>query len=56
MEEAFNSKIKHLQCHQDYYLMTEGEAGNGMIYDMYEVLEIITPEDAEGYFIHARYF
>jgi hypothetical protein len=36
--------------------MTEGEAGDGMIYDMYEVLEIITPEDAEGYFIHAGYF
>ena len=56
IEEAF-SKIKHfLQCHQDYYLLTEREARDGMIYDMYEVLEIITPEDAEGYFIHAGYF
>jgi transposase len=56
IEEAF-SKIKHfLRRHQDYYLRTEGEAGDGMIYDMYEVLEIITPEDAEGYFIHAGYF
>ena len=53
IEEAF-SKIKHfLQCHQDYYLaMTD----DGIIFDMYEVMEIITPEDASGYFRHAGYF
>jgi len=33
--------------------MTMGEAGNGMIYNMYKVLEIITPGDVEGYFIHS---
>jgi len=53
IEEAF-SKIKHfLRCHQDYYLtMTD----DGIIFDMYEVMEIITLEDASGYFGHAGYF
>jgi hypothetical protein len=53
IEEAF-SKIKHwLRRHQDYYLATTGD---GIMFDMYEVLEIITPDDAHGYFIHAGYF
>jgi transposase len=53
IEEAF-SKIKHfLRRHHSYYSET---TGNGIIFDMYEVLDIITPEDAEGYFIHAGYF
>jgi len=53
IEEAF-SKIKHfLRHHQDYYLaMTD----DGIIFDMYEVMEIITLEDASGYFRHAGYF
>jgi hypothetical protein len=53
IEEAF-SKIKHwLRCHQDYYCMTMED---GILFDMFEVMDIITPEDAEGYFIHAGYF
>ena len=53
IEEAF-SKIKHfLRRHQKYYLST---ADDGILWDMYEVMEIITPEDAEGYFGHAGYF
>jgi len=53
IEEAF-SKIKHwLRGYQEYYGATQGD---GILYDMLEVLEIITPEDAEGYFIHAGYF
>jgi hypothetical protein len=53
IEEAF-SKIKHwIRHHQDYYLETEGA---GVIYDMLETLEIITPYDAEGYFYHTGYF
>jgi len=53
IEEPF-SKIKHgLQRHQDYYCATTDD---GILFDMYEVLEIITPEDAEGYFVHAGYF
>ncbi|KIK82232.1 hypothetical protein PAXRUDRAFT_154207, partial [Paxillus rubicundulus Ve08.2h10] len=53
IKEAF-SKIKHfLRCHQEYYAATRGD---GIMYDMYEILEIITPDDACGYFIHAGYF
>lgn len=53
IEEAF-SKIKHwIRRYQDYYGATQGD---GILYDMLEVLEIITPEDAEEYFIHAGYF
>jgi transposase len=53
IEEAF-SKIKHfLRRHQDYYLATTDD---GILFDMYEVMEIITPEDAEGYYRHAGYF
>ncbi|KAJ8456687.1 hypothetical protein ONZ45_g18619 [Pleurotus djamor] len=52
IEEAF-SKIKHfLRRHQEYY---GGTQGDGIFYDMYEVTEIITPEDTEGYFVHAGY-
>ena len=53
IEEAF-SKIKHfLHRHQDYYLAATGD---GIIYDMYEVMEIITSDDAAGYYMHAGYF
>ena len=53
IEEAF-SKIKQWICHhQDYYLEMEGA---GIIYEMLETLEIITPYDAEYYFYHAGYF
>jgi hypothetical protein len=53
IEEAF-SKIKHwLQHHQDYYNSTVGDR---ILFDMYEILDIITPEDADSYFIDAGYF
>jgi transposase len=53
IEEAF-SKIKYwLRRHGDYYNAT---VDDGILFDMLEVLDIITPEDAEGYFIHAGYF
>jgi len=53
IEEAF-SKIKHwIRRHQDYYKAAEG---NAIFFDMWEVLKIITPSDAEGYFFHAGYF
>lgn len=29
---------------------------DGIIYDMYEALDIITPTDAKGYFRHSGYF
>src|SRR5882762_5837499 len=53
IEGAF-SKIKHfIRRHNEYYNAT---AGDGILFDMYEVMEVITPEDADGYFIHAGYF
>lgn len=53
IEEAF-SKIKHWICrHYDYYSMA---VDNEIFYDMWEVLQIITPSDAQGYFFHAGYF
>jgi transposase len=53
IEEAF-SKIKHfIRRHCDYYSATNG---SGIMFDMYEVVDIITPHDAAGYFAHAGYF
>ena len=53
IEECF-SKIKHfLQRHRDYYNETTSD---GILFDMYEVMDIITPFDAAGYFMHAGYF
>jgi transposase len=53
IEEAF-SQIKHfLRRHQDYYL---AGIGDGIIYDMCEVMEIVTSNDAAGYYMHAGYF
>lgn len=52
IEECF-SKIKHfLRRHCDYYSQTTGD---GILFDMFEVTEIITPTDAAGYFWHAGY-
>ena len=54
IEEAF-SKIKHfIRRNQDYF--TDAEGGDGIFADMLDVLDIVEPEDAEGYFIHAGYF
>jgi transposase len=53
IEEAF-SKIKHfLHRHTNYYAATTGD---GILYDILEVLDVITASDAEGYFAHAGYF
>jgi transposase len=53
IEEAF-SQIKHfLRRHQDYYVATTGD---GILYDMYEVLDIVSGSNAAGYFAHAGYF
>jgi len=52
IKQAF-SKIKHfLRRHQEYYLST---ADDGILWDMYEIMEIITPEDAEGYYGESGY-
>jgi transposase len=53
IEEAF-SKIKaFIRRHRTYYSQTTGD---GILFDMYEITVIITPEDAAGYFMHAGYF
>lgn len=53
IEEAF-SKVKHfLRRHQDYYAERTGDC---ILFDMYEVLDVVTSEDAESYFAHAGYF
>ena len=53
IEECF-SKFKHfLQRHCDYYSETTGD---GILFDMYKVMDIITPFDVAGYFMHAGYF
>ena len=51
IEEAF-SKIKNFICHhQSYY--HEGERRDGFMFDMLEVMDIITLENAEDYYIHS---
>ena len=55
IEEAF-SNIKLFLCwHHEYYYTEAGDMGHGSIYDMYEVLDIITADNAAGYFAHAGY-
>ena len=53
IKKAF-SKIKHfIRRNQDYY---RASTDDGILYDMYEVLEVVTGSDAAGYFGHAGYF
>ena len=53
IEEAF-SKIKHfMRLHQDYYGQ---RTGNCILYDMYEVLDIVTSDDAKASFAYSGYF
>jgi hypothetical protein len=32
------------------------KAGDGMIFDLREIMEVITASDAVGYFVHTGYF
>ena len=53
IEEAF-SKIKaFIQHNNDIFLASDI---NGQIFDLYEALDVITPLDALGYYVHAGYF
>jgi transposase len=53
IEEAF-SKIKaFLRRYRAYYSQTTGD---GILFDMYEITDIITAKDAAGYFMHSGYF
>jgi transposase len=51
IEEAI-SKIKAF-IRRNYDLFTPGDE---ILYDVKIAMEIITPQDAEGYFFHAGYF
>ena len=53
IEEVF-SKMKYwVRWHHEYYSIAEG---NGIIYDMLGVLDIVTPSDGCSYSIRAGYF
>jgi hypothetical protein len=52
IEEAF-SKIKHFIRRYNQLLST---AGNGMMFELMEIMKVVTSDDAIGYFIHAGYF
>lgn len=51
IEEAI-SKIK-AWIRRNYDLFSPGD---GMLFDVQVAMDVITPEDAEGYFFHAGYF
>jgi transposase len=53
IEEVFSKIMFFLRRHHDYYSLTTGD---GILFDMYEVMDIIAAEDAAGYFMHAAYF
>ncbi|SRR5258705_64314 len=52
IEEAF-SKIKAFLCRHQLDLSSEG---NNMIFELMEVMKVVTGDDAIGYFLHAGYF
>jgi hypothetical protein len=52
IEEAF-SKIKAFLHHHRLYLTREGD---GMIFELMEVMKVVTGDDAMGYFMHGGYF
>jgi len=53
IKEAF-LKIKHfIWQHNMYYVAMQGD---GILYDMMEVTDIITPDDAASYCANAGYF
>ena len=52
IEEAF-SKVKSFIRRHGAYLSQDGD---GMIYELMEIMDIVTSEDALGYFVHAGYF
>lgn len=52
IEEAF-SKIKAFIRRHGAVLVHKGD---GMIFDLMQIMEVVTGDDAVGYFIHAGYF
>lgn len=52
IEEAF-SKVKAFIRRHRALLVHEGD---GMLFDLMEIMEVVTASDAVGYFLHAGYF
>lgn len=52
IEEAF-SKIKAFIRRNRAILAHEG---HGMVFDLMQIMDVVTADDAVGYFIHAGYF
>jgi hypothetical protein len=52
IEEGF-SKIKAFICRHHLLLTRKGD---GMIFELNEIMKVVTADDAVGYFIHAGYF
>jgi transposase len=49
IKEGF-SKIKHFLHH--HHATTD----DGILYNMYKIVDIITPDDVHSYFVYAGYF
>ena len=52
IEEAFSKVKAFIRRHK----ILLAKAGDGMIFDLMQIMEVITTSDAVGYFIHAGYF
>jgi transposase len=52
IEEAF-SKIKSVLRRHRLYLTRNGD---GMIFELMEIMKVVTGDDAVGYFMHGGYF
>jgi hypothetical protein len=53
IEEAFSQIKAFIRRHVDLF---SESTGAGLIFDMKIAMEIVTPSDTEGYFMHAGYF
>jgi hypothetical protein len=52
IEEAF-SKVKAFLRRHRLLLSREGD---GMIFELMEIMKVVTADDVMGYFLHAGYF
>ena len=52
IEEAFSKVKAFIQRHRSL-LANEGD---GMVFDLMQIMEVVTSSDAVGYFLHAGYF
>ena len=51
-EEAFSKVKAFLRRH--HQLLSKN--GDGMVFELMEIMKVVTDDDAIGYFIHAGYF